>query len=420
MKKLLIFAEVYDPGGHEKAIQDITLNLPKKSIILTFNQGNPRLKKFAEENKIPHQILKLKKNSENLIFSLKLSSILTNIMGETKRFVNALVNYQYLRKQFEKYGSIDSLLILTGYPGRDSCRIAAVVGKKIGIKKVYFSILNNPLPYPEKKGKSVSSYILGFFSLIYVKINRWFDSKTNHAVDTFVVNSKLAQKNLHNFKLIPKEKIKVIYTGIDIPDTKDIAKINEINKGSFHLAKNPNEIWFGMIGNLVKLKGQEFLIKSVSVIKSQLKDPKIKVLIVGGGPDYKRLHNLIQKLSVENEVILTNTYPYAISDIYRLIDIFVFTSLAESFPYSISEAMSHQLPIISTNVGGIPEQIDDGINGLIVVKENVDQLVQKMIWLMNNRKLWDDLGKKAYLKAMSRFSIEKMVNDLKELVNLDS
>ncbi len=420
MKKLLIFAEVYDPGGHEKAIQDITLNLPKDSIMLALNDGNPRLKKFAEENKIPHQILKLKRNPENISFEFKILPNISYVLGQVKNIVNVIVNYQYLKKQFEYYGKIDSLLILTAYPGPDSCRIAAMVGKKIGIRNVYMSILNNPQPYPIIKGISLYSFIQRFISTLYVKLNRWFDSNINRVVDTFIVNSKLARKNLHNFKLFPKEKIKVVYTGIEIPEVKDMTKINSINKSSINLVKKPGETWVGMVGNLVKLKGQEFLIRSIEVIKNQLNEPKIKALIVGGGPDYKRLLNLIRKLGVENEVILTNTYPYAISDIYRLIDIFVFTSLSESLPYSISEAMSYKLPIISTNVGGIPEQINDGINGLLVRKEDTKQLAQKMAWLINNREKWEELGKNAYLKAKDSFSIEKMIKDLKELFSLQN
>ena len=134
-------------------------------------------------------------------------------------------------------------------------------------------------------------------------------------------------------------------------------------------------------------------------------------LIVGDGPDLKKLKELTEKNELENNVIITGKYPYSIDDIYSFIDIFVFPSLQEGLPYTISEAMMFKLPIISTNVGGIPEQIQNNINGFLIEPKKSKEFANALEKLIDIRDKWDEIGNINFEKAKAMFSIEKMIKD---------
>jgi glycosyltransferase involved in cell wall biosynthesis len=97
-------------------------------------------------------------------------------------------------------------------------------------------------------------------------------------------------------------------------------------------------------------------------------------------------------------------------------DIFVLTSLYEGMPNSILEAMAHGLPVVSTQVNGVSELIEDGVNGFTIYSTNVDQIIDKLDNLVKNEEKRFEFGKKARDFVESQFSIERMVKDLDEVL----
>ena len=138
---------------------------------------------------------------------------------------------------------------------------------------------------------------------------------------------------------------------------------------------------------------------------------KLHCLIVGDGPNLKSLLNLTRENGLENHVIITGKYPYLIDDIYSFIDIFVFPSLQEGLPYTISEAMMFKLPIISTEVGGIPEQIQNDVNGILIEPKKSIEIANALEKLISIRDQWEKIGMNNYEKVKALFSIDRMIND---------
>ena len=94
---------------------------------------------------------------------------------------------------------------------------------------------------------------------------------------------------------------------------------------------------------------------------------------------------------------------------YRLTDIFVCASYEESFPRVILEAMAFQLPIVSTNVFGIAEQIDDGVSGLLLPPGDHKLLSDRIGRLLDDEIYARELARNAYYRVMSRFDNKKMI-----------
>ena len=96
-------------------------------------------------------------------------------------------------------------------------------------------------------------------------------------------------------------------------------------------------------------------------------------------------------------------------------DYYVLPSVKEGFPYAILEAMQTGLPIIATNVGGIPEIIKDGQNGLLVNPADPKSITNAIDYLMKNQGAADRLAKQAKIDVVKNFSLEKMLIETKRV-----
>ncbi len=160
-------------------------------------------------------------------------------------------------------------------------------------------------------------------------------------------------------------------------------------------------------GRFIALKGINILIKAMRQVISETKD----VHFAFAGPEA----NMKWVRMFEHEGIPSNRYsflgyiPHAeMPEIYSNSSIFVLPSLIESFPFSILEAMSSGSAVIASNVGGVPEIIDDGVDGLLVQPGDPGILAKKILFLLDNDSEIKKLSKKAREKILREFTSEIM------------
>jgi glycosyltransferase involved in cell wall biosynthesis len=145
------------------------------------------------------------------------------------------------------------------------------------------------------------------------------------------------------------------------------------------------------------------------------KNIDIKLLILGEGEDECKLKKQITDLNLKNNVFLLGKKEN-IFDYLNVSNVFVLSSLWEGLPLSLLEAMACGLPVVATNVGGIPEVVKDGLSGFLVEPKNPTILAKKIEYLLNldieSRKKMGAEGRKI---VESKFSLEKMVNNYENL-----
>jgi len=169
---------------------------------------------------------------------------------------------------------------------------------------------------------------------------------------------------------------------------------NGVNISEFHPSdhnKNKNPIIL-TIARLTKRKGVDDLIKAIPMIVKY--QDSIKVRIIGGGKEEKKLKKLARKADVFQYVDFTGHMPYeGISRHYSSADIFVLPSRNEGMSNTILEAMASSLPIITTDTGGANELIAE--NGIIIPKNNPYAIANAILSLLNDHKLIREMGKKS-------------------------
>jgi len=399
LKKLLIYTENYIFGGLEKFLFDLVQNLGNTQIFLVFNHDNLRIKDFASKNLFNYNLARIKKLLKLRTSRFGIVQSFYKMVFQCRIYYFRKYNQLYLRNLFKEYLDYDNLLIINGgYPAAESCRTAAIVGKKLGFKNILFTVLSTPQEYSKIK-------VIQF-------LEKHYDKKVFNSVNYFIGNCELTKNDLykkHNFEL---KNLKTIYTGIRVRE--DIKKVTRLQNDIISLEKKHDEIWIGTVGYLSDKKGHKFLIESLNYLNPE--KLKLHCLIVGDGPNLQNLLNLTKDTGLENHVIITGKYPYLIDDIYSFIDIFVFPSLQEGLPYTISEAMMFKLPIISTDVGGIPEQIQNDVNGILIEPKKSKEIANALEKLISIRDQWEKMGLNNFEKVKALFSIDRMINDYFKLL----
>src|SRR5690554_4096935 len=162
--------------------------------------------------------------------------------------------------------------------------------------------------------------------------------------------------------------------------TKEIL-FNKTSEKSF---KKPNLIYVGV---LKKEKGLIHLLESLSILKQYFND--IHLNIVGDGPEKENLKFYVENNSLSNNVTFHGYIPLGkeLFDLYNSSNIFVLPSVSEGTPRVLIEAMAHGIPVIATQVGGVPFTISNGKNGILIKPEDSRSIFNAVKLIMEDNEL---------------------------------
>ncbi|MBI4777907.1 glycosyltransferase family 4 protein [Candidatus Desantisbacteria bacterium] len=202
---------------------------------------------------------------------------------------------------------------------------------------------------------------------------------------------------------IRPEEIDVVHDGIDVEwFGKDID--NDYLYQEFGL----NHMFpiVGIIAALAPHKDHKTFLQACSHVKKT--NHQVQFLIVGNGELRCKLQQMVKRLDIENNVIFTG-FRNDIPQILSILTVFVVSSYLEGLNTSILEAQSAGVPVIATRTGGIPEIIQDGINGLLVLPQHPESLAEGIIQLIGNKTLSNQLAAIAK-KDVRKFNMEAMID----------
>ena len=212
-----------------------------------------------------------------------------------------------------------------------------------------------------------------------------------------------------------QDKIFVVYNGIDT--NKFTKRETEREKIRTELDLAENEILFGVVGNIIPLKGQDFFLQGVARAKKCKPDLPVKTLIIGRVLDANYNEKLLQfviRKGLEDIVIFQN-YSEKLTEIYSALDVFVLLSQREGFSRSLLEAMSSDLPILATRIGEIEEAVVDGENGFLVDYSDVDKLAYAIIELSENKNMRREMGQYNRRRATADFDLKSHVESTQKI-----
>lgn len=188
--------------------------------------------------------------------------------------------------------------------------------------------------------------------------------------------------------------------GIVIPNAVSNPYIKEIKE-------TKREKVISNMGRLEYQKGQDILIKAFNIVHKKYSD--YKLVIYGEGSKQKEYEQLINKLGLQDSVVLAGKVQKAILEVNKS-EIFVFPSRYEGMPNALLEAMACGLPCISADcIAGPSEIIENNVNGILTEVDNVEEIAEKIIYLIENKNVADKIAKEAK-KVLEDYSIDSIFN----------
>jgi glycosyltransferase involved in cell wall biosynthesis len=160
------------------------------------------------------------------------------------------------------------------------------------------------------------------------------------------------------------------------------------------------------VGRLTAAKGQAILLKAVAQLHSQ--GSPMRLTLVGMGPDEHSLKAYAALLGISEQVDFTGAVDQDhILDYYHAADIFVLPSFAEGLPVVLMEAMAMEIPCITTAITGVPELIDNGVDGILVAASDVVGLTAAITKLASDSDLRRQLGQAGRRKVLARYDLQQ-------------
>lgn len=235
-----------------------------------------------------------------------------------------------------------------------------------------------------------------------------FKSKIREYLNYYILKYKFrfvvaVSKEIHEFLLTKKKfnkiNLKVIRNGIPVWENVPLP----IKKESIHI---------GIVARLVPVKNLMLFLQLANSITQKYENVYFSIL--GEGEEKNKLLHAACQLGVKDKVSFIDSTPSPY-DFYKSLDIYVNTSFHEGIPLSILEAMSFGLIVMAPDIGGIPEIIDDGENGILVKVNNLSDYAKKCENIIQNLDKMDNIRTSARRKVIEKFSAQKMANDYSRL-----
>jgi glycosyltransferase involved in cell wall biosynthesis len=235
---------------------------------------------------------------------------------------------------------------------------------------------------------------------------------------TFVAVSNAVRRSLLAQNLLPPERIRLIYNGVNISQFNK----SEENPGEKialrqRLDLPENSILVGVVGEIATHKGQTDFARAAPEILQRF--PDARFLIVGrdnsaGEKHRAELENLIARLDLQNKIRLLG-WADDVASIYRALDVFVSVSRIEPFGLVIVEAMAAGCAVVATETDGGSEIVENGKTGRLVPPENPRALAAAVIEMLSDENLRRDLGANARRAAIEKFSVGRMAAETQKL-----
>lgn len=271
-----------------------------------------------------------------------------------------------------------------GYPGSASCRVAVIAAKLAGIKRIILSVHNTAL---RKKG--IFDRVIDFF----VRKN----------ISILVTGSKSSGAALKNYRGFDAKKIINIYHGI---------KPLVVNKADNSRLSGLGGDYILMVASFEERKGHKYVISAFrQLILEHPEYDDIKLVLIGDGPMLEDIKSLVSQNNLKSKVFFLGHREDYINFVVSCVFLLNPSIESEDLPYIILEAMSIGIPVIGTDVCGIPEEIENEVSGIVIPPKNSEALIQAMHSLLSDKNKLIQMGIESKKRFLDFFTFDKMIKN---------
>ena len=283
---------------------------------------------------------------------------------------------------------------------------SGAIGRLAAIKE------NVPVIIHTFHGHVFHSYFGKIKTIFYKTIERYLAKKSS----AIITISKIQQNELVNIhKVIPPSKSKVINLGFDLTKFQ-----TNLPQKRAHFVKEYNikndEICIGIVGRLTDIKNHKMFFNVISKVAKKT-SKKIRVFVIGGGELEDELIKTAKQIEKDNEKQIF-TFTSWIKDVdipLARLDIVCLTSHNEGTPVSLIEAQAANVVVMSTNVGGVKDIVDENNTGYIINNFSVENYAIKLLDLIENKEKRKIMSQNGWNYVKDKFHYTRLCNNVENL-----
>ena len=402
--KILLFTEIYDCGGIDTFIVNLINSWPNRedSFVIVANADYPGLSIIESRVVRSCEVIRHKMTTyPNLFINAPLLNNLKKITSPLLRYFFFCFNVWALRKLLHQTEADVLMVINGGYPGGDSCRAVAISwgmfsGKPKSIHN--FHNIAHKAPWHSTIQERIVDWLLCKYTSQFVTVSR-------AAAESMSLRPLIASKNITSY----------IHNGLEITPAPN-ADANEKSIRDEIGISNTSPLCL-MLGTYEPRKGHYFLFQAFKKVLEEM--PEANLLICGYGfpHEIKQVSGYVKDFQLGDHVHLMD-FRTDISHLLSNSDVLVVASQAyESFGFTSVEAMAHKVPVVATDVGGIPEVVVDGEGGYCVRSCDVDSYAQYIVKLLKDEDLRKAQGEQGYKRYRTLFTAEIMASKYADMIH---
>jgi len=244
---------------------------------------------------------------------------------------------------------------------------------------------------------------------------KWWEMLLDRALqfktDMMIASSEAVRRSFIK-RGIREDKIITIHNGIDFSKFDGLDKAEARDKIRKEFSLNNSTFLVGTVARLQPVKGVEYLIEAAKYVLESI--PNTRFLIVGEGPQKAELIHKVHQLNLSSDVIFAGMRG-DIPAILSALDLFVLPSLSEALGIAVIEALATGVPVVATNVGGVPEIVEDRKTGLLVPPKDPLSLAKAILHMYSNGDEAISMAKAGERRVREVFDIAHLARKQAEL-----
>lgn len=259
-------------------------------------------------------------------------------------------------------------------------------------------------------GHVFHSYFGKFKTSFFKQIERYLAKKSTGIIAISALQ-KHELADVH--KIVNQEKIKVIPLGFDLQKFQE-GRIEKREAVRTQYKLSDDEVAITIIGRLAPIKDHDYFLNVIEEVLKQTPQ-EIKVFIVGDGSEKNHIEDRVNKLNeaYPNRIMMTS-WILDIATFIQGMDIVCLTSKNEGTPVSLIEAQAAGVPVISTDVGGVRDAMEDGKSGFVVKRENIETYIKNLRLLIEDDKLREKISIFGQKNATEKFGYQRLVLEMED------
>ncbi len=245
----------------------------------------------------------------------------------------------------------------------------------------------------------------GYFNVFFSQLLIYTERALAVFTDRIIALTELEKRDYLQFKVADEKKTVLVYLGLDLD--KFLAKDSDKIKSSFQI--NSQEKVVGYVGRLDPIKGPQFFVEAARLCL--LRDSSLRFILAGEGSLRQELEEKVVSWNLGGKIIFAG-WQEDIAATMAILDILVLPSLNEAVGIVLIEAQSLGIPVVASNVGGIPEIIKDKQTGILVEPADPQALSAVVMELINDPPRMKLMSEAAKNWVRNRFRLENMVENI--------